>query len=70
MRRAGGHGDATYETGQVKVNLGGTPRLDEEGNVVPGRMVDMVVEGQDVYIVSASPAACLRPQSSAEGFGN
>ena len=27
-------------------------RMDEDGNVVPGKMVDMVVEGQDVYIVS------------------
>ena len=35
------------------MNLGGTPRLDEDGNVIPGRMVDMVVEGNEVYIVSA-----------------
>lgn len=34
------------------MNLGGSPRLDEDGNAVPGRMVDMVVEGNDVYIVS------------------
>ena len=38
---------------KVKVNLGGGPRLDEDGNVVPGKMVDMMVEGQNVYIVSA-----------------
>ena len=37
---------------QVKVNLGGAPRLDGDGNLIPGRMVDMVVEGSDVFIVS------------------
>ena len=37
----------------MKVNLGGPARHDEDGNPVPGRMVDMVVEGQDVYIVSS-----------------
>lgn len=26
--------------------------MDEDGNVVPGRMVDLVVEGNDVFIVS------------------
>lgn len=36
---------------KVKVNLGGAPRFDEDGNVVPGRMVDMVVEGNDVFIL-------------------
>jgi DnaJ homolog subfamily C member 1 len=35
------------------VNLGGAPRYDEDGNVVPGRMVDMVVEGNEVFIVCA-----------------
>lgn len=38
---------------QVKVNLGGAPRLDGDGNLIPGRMVDMVVEGSDVFIVGA-----------------
>ena len=38
---------------QVKVNLGGAPRFDEDGNIVPGRMVDMVVEGDEVFIVRA-----------------
>ncbi|KAI0349414.1 DnaJ-domain-containing protein [Trametes cingulata] len=37
---------------KVKVNLGGGPRLDEDGNIIGGRMVDMVVEGDNVYIVS------------------
>ncbi|RDX55593.1 DnaJ-domain-containing protein [Lentinus brumalis] len=36
---------------KVKVNLGGPPRLDADGNAVSGRMVDMVVEGDDVYIL-------------------
>ena len=44
--------DATLTRLQVKVNLGGQPRYDEDGNVVPGRTVDMVVEGSDVYMVS------------------
>jgi len=34
------------------VNLGGPPRLDEDGNVVPGRSIDMVVESNgDVFMV-------------------
>jgi DnaJ homolog subfamily C member 1 len=37
---------------KVKVNLGGRPRLDEDGNLVSGRMIDMVVEPNgDVFIV-------------------
>ncbi|KAI0335445.1 DnaJ-domain-containing protein [Cubamyces sp. BRFM 1775] len=39
------------KAGSVKVNLGGGPRLDEDGNVIAGRMVDMVVEGDEVYIL-------------------
>lgn len=35
------------------MNLGGGIRLDEEGNAIPGKMVDMVVEGENVYLVSA-----------------
>ena len=34
------------------MNLGGPSRFDEEGNVIPGKMIDMVVEGENVYIVS------------------
>jgi len=34
------------------VNLGGGIRFDEDGNVIPGKMIDMVVEGENVYIVS------------------
>ncbi|KAL4081676.1 DnaJ domain-containing protein [Scleroderma yunnanense] len=36
---------------KVKVNLGGGPRSDEDGRIVPGKMIDMVVEGNDVYIL-------------------
>ncbi|KAH7921821.1 DnaJ-domain-containing protein [Leucogyrophana mollusca] len=36
---------------KVKVNLGGGPRVDEDGNYVNGRTIDMVVEGDQVYIL-------------------
>ncbi|KAI0832395.1 DnaJ-domain-containing protein [Trametes gibbosa] len=36
---------------KVRLNLGGGPRMDEDGNVIGGRMVDMVVEGDNVYIL-------------------
>ncbi|OBZ70395.1 putative J domain-containing protein C2E1P5.03 [Grifola frondosa] len=38
---------------KVKVNLGGGSRLDEDGNVVGGKMVDMIVEGNSVYILES-----------------
>jgi len=43
------------QTGQrkVKVNLGGRARYDQDGNVIPGRMVDMVVEGDDVFVLES-----------------
>ena len=34
------------------MNLGGGIRFDEEGNAISGKMIDMVVEGENVYIVS------------------
>ena len=34
------------------MNLGGDNRFGEEGNAIPGKMIDMVVEGEDVYLVS------------------
>ena len=37
------------------MNLGGGSRFDDEGNVIPGKMIDMVVEGGNVYIVSVGP---------------
>jgi len=36
---------------KVRVNLGGSARMDEEGNVIPGKMIDMLVDGDDVFIV-------------------
>jgi len=36
---------------KVKVNLGGPPRLDEDGNVVPGRSIDMIVESNGEVIM-------------------
>ena len=37
---------------QVKVNLGGRSRLDEDGDVVVGKSIDMVVENNgDVFMV-------------------
>ncbi|KAI6047397.1 DnaJ domain-containing protein [Pisolithus marmoratus] len=35
---------------KVKVNLGGGPRIDEDGRAVPGKVIDMVVDGDAVYI--------------------
>ncbi|KAF8845860.1 DnaJ-domain-containing protein [Paxillus ammoniavirescens] len=35
---------------KVKVNLGGGARVDGNGDVVPGKMIDMVVDGDHVYI--------------------
>ena len=34
------------------MNLGGRAYIDDEGNVVPGKFIDMVVEGESVYFVS------------------
>jgi len=37
---------------KVKVNLGGSPRLDEDGNVIQGRSIDMIVESNgDVFML-------------------
>jgi len=39
---------------KVKVNLGGPPRLDEDGNVIPGRSIDVVVESSgDVFMLDS-----------------
>jgi len=52
------------ERRKVKVNLGGGPRMDEGGNIVPGRMVDMVVDGNGVYLCDG-PEVHLLDESSA-----
>jgi len=41
------------------VNLGGGIRFDEEGNAISGKTIDMVVEGEDVYIVSVRVAPVI-----------
>ncbi|THH08656.1 hypothetical protein EW145_g2574 [Phellinidium pouzarii] len=38
---------------KVRVNLGGRPYIDEDGNPVPGKQIDMVVEGNDVFILES-----------------
>ncbi|KAG1752710.1 DnaJ-domain-containing protein [Suillus paluster] len=50
---------------KVKVNLGGGPRQDGGGNVIPGKMLDMVVEQGDVYILDPSGTMHLLDTSSA-----
>jgi len=49
---------------KVKVNLGGAPRMNEEGNMVPGKMIDTVVDGNEVYICDG-PDLHLLDESSA-----
>lgn len=49
---------------KVKVNLGGGPRRDEDGNVVAGKMVDMVVEQDNVFILDPSGSLHLLDTSS------
>lgn len=51
---------------KVKLNLGGGPRLDDDGNVVSGRLVDMVVEGNDVYHPQPDGSLTLIDSSNAE----
>ncbi|KIY45281.1 DnaJ-domain-containing protein [Fistulina hepatica ATCC 64428] len=36
---------------KVRVNLGGSPRYDEDGYPIPGKLLDMVVDEQNVYIL-------------------
>jgi len=50
---------------KVKVNIGGGPRQDENGNVIPGKMLDMVVEQDNVYILDSSGIMHLLDTSSA-----
>ncbi|KAL0576928.1 hypothetical protein V5O48_005074 [Marasmius crinis-equi] len=47
---------------KVKVNLGGPVRYDEDGYPVPGRMIDMVVSGDAVYILD--PSGDMHPVDS------
>ncbi|KAF9226548.1 DnaJ-domain-containing protein [Gyrodon lividus] len=50
---------------KVKVNVGGGARRDGDGNIVPGKMIDMVVEGDRVYIWEALGKLHLLDESSA-----
>lgn len=50
---------------KVKVNLGGGPRQDEDGNVAAGKMLDMVVEQDNVFILDPSGSLHLLDTSSA-----
>ncbi|EIW61980.1 DnaJ-domain-containing protein [Trametes versicolor FP-101664 SS1] len=47
---------------KVKVNLGGGARMDDDGNVVAGRWLDLVVEGESVFILE--PDGSLLPVDS------
>jgi len=44
---------------KVKVNLGGGRRRDDNGTLVDGKLIDMVVEGGNVYILD--PTGDLEP---------
>ncbi|OJA13830.1 hypothetical protein AZE42_00534 [Rhizopogon vesiculosus] len=50
---------------KVKVNIGGGPRQDEDGNVTSGKMLEMVVERDNVYILDPSGVMHLLDTSSA-----
>ncbi|KAG2116108.1 DnaJ-domain-containing protein [Suillus discolor] len=50
---------------KVKVNLGGGPRQDGDGNIIPGKMLDMVVEQDNVFILDPSGSLHLLDTSSA-----
>jgi len=56
---------------KVRVNLGGGTRFDEDGNPVPGKMIDMVVEGENVYIAEDGRLILLDASSATRAsFGN
>ncbi|KAG1833349.1 DnaJ-domain-containing protein [Suillus variegatus] len=50
---------------KVKVNLGGGARQDGAGNIVPGKMLDMVVEQDNVFILDPSGNLHILDTSSA-----
>ncbi|KAG1892372.1 DnaJ-domain-containing protein [Suillus subluteus] len=50
---------------KVKVNLGGGPRQNEDGDVIAGKMLDMVVEQDNVFILDPSGSLHLLDTSSA-----
>ncbi|KAG1866533.1 DnaJ-domain-containing protein [Suillus subalutaceus] len=50
---------------KVKVNLGGGPRQNEDGDIIAGKMLDMVVEQDNVFILDPSGSLHLLDTSSA-----
>ncbi|KAF9247295.1 DnaJ-domain-containing protein [Melanogaster broomeanus] len=50
---------------KVRVNLGGASRISEDGNVVHGRTIDVVVDGDHAYIWESSGQLHLLDDSSA-----
>ncbi|KAF8551449.1 DnaJ-domain-containing protein [Imleria badia] len=49
---------------KVKVNLGGGPRIDEGGNIMAGKMVDMVVDGNGIYLCDGAEVHLLDETSA------
>lgn len=56
---------------KVRVNIAGNPYLEgEEQEHVQGRMIDMLVQGNEVYLVSSSlpkPPAAAHPTATGSG---
>ncbi|KAK7695869.1 hypothetical protein QCA50_000507 [Cerrena zonata] len=50
---------------KVKVNLGGPSRMDEDGNIISGRWIDMVVEGNDIFILESDGSMTVVDESTA-----
>ncbi|KAG6336837.1 hypothetical protein ID866_2233, partial [Astraeus odoratus] len=50
---------------KVKVNLGGVPRVGEDGRMVPGKVIDMVVDGENVYVLDSSGELYLLDEDTA-----
>lgn len=55
---------------KVRVNIAGNPYIDgEEQEYVQGRMIDMLVQGNDVYLVSTplpKPPTAARPTAAGQ----
>lgn len=50
---------------KVKVPLGGPAKYDEDGNLISGRAIDMVVEGNDVFFLEPDGSLTLLDESTA-----
>jgi DnaJ homolog subfamily C member 1 len=51
----------TYFSVQVRVSAGGPTRMDENGRESSGRLIDLVVDEENVYIVRAFPSISKYP---------